>query len=69
MDLRQDNFTNHYFIGPSAGGTEVDVHGTEILVITVESPLGEQLAGKREGDSFKLALAGRQQSAEVVAVR
>jgi len=47
----------------------VDVHGTEILVITLESPLGEQLAGKREGDSFKLALAGRQQSAEVIAVR
>ena len=69
VELRQDDFTNHYFIGPSAGGTEVDVHGTEILVITLESPLGLELAGKRVGDSFKLALAGRQQSAEVIAVR
>ena len=68
VELQQDDFINHYLIGPSAGGTEVVVNGTEILVITLESPLGEQLVGKREGDSFKLALAGRQQSAQVIAV-
>lgn len=66
--LRQEDFTNHYFIGPSAGGTEVDIDGTEVLVITLESPLGEQLAGKNAGDSLSLRLAGRKQSAEVLSI-
>jgi len=66
--LRQEEFTNHYFIGSSAGGTEVNVDGTEVLVITLESPLGEQLAGKNAGDSLSLKLAGRKQSTEVLSV-
>jgi hypothetical protein len=39
-----------YFIGPSAGGTEVMHEGREVLVITPQSPLGQQLIGKRRGD-------------------
>jgi transcription elongation GreA/GreB family factor len=47
-----------YFIGPRAGGTEVDYEGKEILVITPHSPLGQQLVGKRKGDRIKLEIAG-----------
>lgn len=39
-----------YFLGPSAGGTEVEHDGREILVITPSSPLGGQLLGKRAGE-------------------
>ncbi len=39
-----------YFIGPSAGGTEVTHEGREVLVITPQSPLGQELIGKRCGD-------------------
>jgi hypothetical protein len=39
-----------YFIGPSAGGTEVMHEGREVLVITPQSPLGQELIGKRRGD-------------------
>jgi len=69
VELRQNDFTNHFFIGSSAGGTEVNVGGTEILVITLESPLGDHLAGKRAGEEFDLILAGRKQSVEVIDVR
>ena len=68
VELRQDDCTNHFLIGPSAGGTEVNVNGTEILVITLESPLGEHLAGKCVGEAFRLALAGQKQSMRVVTV-
>ena len=39
-----------YFLGPSAGGTEVEHDGQEVLVITPSSPLGRELTGKRAGD-------------------
>ena len=39
-----------YFLGPSAGGTEVEHEGREVLVITAQSPLGQWLIEKRAGD-------------------
>ena len=43
-----------FFVGPSAGGTEVTVDGEEITVITPQSPLGQQLVGAKTGDKVKL---------------
>lgn len=42
--------TNWYFIGPRAGGLELEVAGRQLLVITPQSPLGRQLVGKHVGD-------------------
>ena len=57
-----------YFIGPRAGGTEVLHDKKEILVITPQSPLGEQLLGKKSGDELQLKLGGRNQPAKIVSV-
>ena len=46
-----------YFIGPRAGGTEVEQAGHEILTITPQSPLGRELIGKKVGDRFHVGLA------------
>jgi transcription elongation GreA/GreB family factor len=43
-----------YFVGPSMGGTEVMVDGEEITVLTLASPLGQQLSGRKVGDRVKL---------------
>ena len=43
-----------FLVGPSAGGTEVTVDGEEITVITPQSPLGQQLMGRRTGDNVTL---------------
>jgi hypothetical protein len=43
-----------YFLGPRAGGLEVNVEGREILVITPQSPLGRQLVGKHVHDAVQL---------------
>ena len=45
--------TSHYFIGPAAGGTEVILDGTEVMVITRSSPLGAKLMGRRTGEHFE----------------
>jgi transcription elongation GreA/GreB family factor len=38
-----------YFLGPKGGGIEVK----EVLVITPESPIGQELVGRKVGDRFK----------------
>ncbi len=43
-----------YFLGPYRGGMELRIAGEPVLVVTVASPLGRQLAGKRRGESIVL---------------
>ncbi|MCE9611120.1 MAG: GreA/GreB family elongation factor [Chthoniobacter sp.] len=46
-----------YFLAPRGGGTEVCYAGRDILVITPQSPLGQQLLGRRQGDVFSFGPA------------
>jgi transcription elongation GreA/GreB family factor len=57
-----------YLIGPRAGGTEIIHDKQEILVITPQSPLGEQLVGKRAGDQPQLKLGGETRQAKIIGV-
>ncbi len=57
-----------YFIGPSAGGTEVVHDRRSILVITPQSPLGEQLVGRKQGDKLKMRIAGETNEYKLLAV-
>ena len=58
VELEHGGENSIYFIGPRAGGTEVLHDKKEILVITPQSPLGEQLLGKKSGDKLQLKLGG-----------
>jgi len=55
VELEQDGDCNAFFIGPCAGGTEVVQDKREVMVITLQSPLGEQLKGKKAGNRIRLA--------------
>ena len=68
VELEQGRERTFYFIGPRAGGTEVEYRKQEILVITPQSPLGAQLFGKLQGDLLKLTLPGSQNKYKVVSV-
>ena len=52
VEVEDDGEPLWYFLGPSAGGTEVEHAGHAVLVITAASPLGRELAGKRAGESL-----------------
>ena len=41
-----------YFLAPRGGGTEVRHAGRDIFVITPQSPLGQHLLGRRQGDTI-----------------
>ncbi len=47
-----------YFVGPKAGGLEVELDAVTVFVITPHSPLGAQLIGRRSGELLP-SVAGR----------
>jgi len=47
-----------YFIGPRAGGLELQVENVPVLVLTPQSPLGRELLGKSVGDSVPVRMRG-----------
>jgi transcription elongation GreA/GreB family factor len=69
VELKNDGENLFYFIGPRAGGTEILHDKKEILVITPQSPLGEQLLGKKSGTQLQLNLGGRNQPAKILSVK
>lgn len=68
VELENGGENLFYFIGPRAGGTEVLHDKKEILVITPQSPLGEQLLGKKQGERPQLTLGGTKQAAKIISV-
>ena len=57
-----------YFIGPCAGGTEVVVNKRDVLVLTMQSPLGQQIAGRRQGDRLRIRIGGQTNEYKVLSV-
>jgi transcription elongation GreA/GreB family factor len=58
VELETKTETMRYFIGPAAGGTEIAIGKESVLVITPQSPLGQQLNGKKQGDRLKMKIGG-----------
>lgn len=54
VTLKGPRESDLFFVGPAMGGTEVSYQGHEITVITPQSPLGQQLVGRKTGDSVRL---------------
>lgn len=59
---------SYYFLGPTAGGTEVQHEGREVLVITPSSPLGQLLVGAKAGSQVALPGGRVGQKSQVLAV-
>ena len=68
VELEHGGENSFYFLGPRAGGTEVVHEKKEILVITPQLPLGEQLLGKKQGDQPQLTFGGTKQAAKILSV-
>jgi transcription elongation GreA/GreB family factor len=68
VELEMSGEKNFYFLGPRAGGTEIIHDKKEILVITPQSPLGEQLIGKKFGEALKLKLGKEVRPAKIISV-
>jgi transcription elongation GreA/GreB family factor len=52
LEIAATKSRSWYFIGPRAGGAEVQLESRNVLVVTPQSPLGRQLIGRRVGDTI-----------------
>ncbi len=68
VELKLGNECSWYFLGPRAGGLEVEVDGCEVTVITPQSPLGGQLTGHQPGERLVLELGGRKREFRIARV-
>ncbi|MDI1321072.1 MAG: GreA/GreB family elongation factor [bacterium] len=59
---------SHYFVGPRAGGTEIEADGQSVLVITPQSPLGRQLMGRKQGDTLAVGTGGTSTTMRIASV-
>src|SRR5882724_11173137 len=56
VELEIDGRPSTYFIGPRNGGLEIEFQRQEVTVITPQSPLGQNLMGKKTGDRWTAKL-------------
>jgi transcription elongation GreA/GreB family factor len=63
-----DGATKAVFIGPLEGGLKITVAGSEVVVITPNSPLGSELLGKSAGDTVLVGGGSARTSYEIVEV-
>ncbi|MDB6122832.1 MAG: elongation factor GreAB [Pedosphaera sp.] len=68
VELDTDGTRTTYFIGPKSGGLEVEYQRKEIIVITPQSPLGQNLMGKKAGDRWKAQIGGSVVKYHVISV-
>src|SRR5882672_6067341 len=68
VELETERAIGTYFIGPRSGGLEVEYGGAEIIVITPQSPLGQQLMGKNTGQRWTANFNGSRTSYRIVSV-
>lgn len=58
VELEADGARSYFFIGPKSGGLEIEHQSREIMVITPQSPLGQNLLGKKAGQRWTTTLGG-----------
>lgn len=68
VSLEQNGVGRWLFLGPDAAGLRISAHGTDILVITPYSPLGQALLGRYEGDEVEVQVDGHRQQYEITAI-
>lgn len=68
VELEGQGERSFYFIGPRAGGTEIVHEKKGVLVITPQSPLGQQLVGKKKGDRLQMQIGATRNGFKVVSV-
>lgn len=64
----EDGEEKNVFLVPKEGGAKVILDGTPVLMISPDSPLGQELWQKQTGDSFELPIKGQRKEFEIVSV-
>jgi hypothetical protein len=69
VELDTDGIRSTYFIAPKNGGLEIEHQRKEIMVITPQSPLGQNLMGRNAGQRWTAKIGGSTVRYHIVSVR
>jgi Transcription elongation factor, GreA/GreB, C-term len=69
VELDADGIRSAYFIGPKNGGLEIEHQRKEIMLITPQSPLGQNLMGRKSGQRWTAKIGGSTVKYHIVSVR
>jgi len=69
VEVQTEGIPAVYFIGPKHGGLEIEFEGKEVTVITPQSPLGQNLMGKKAGQRWTAKLGGATVKYQITSVR
>jgi transcription elongation GreA/GreB family factor len=69
VELEMDGARSLYFMGPKSGGLEIKHQRKEIMVITPQSPLGQNLMGRKTGDGWTAKMGGSIVKHQIISVR
>jgi len=68
VEIDHKNQIRPYYLSSTAGGTLVDIDGHGILVISVFSPLGQEVLGLKVGDEFQVETPQNTRDYKVVSI-
>ena len=68
VEVDADGARSTYFMGPKGGGLEITHRRKEIMVMTPQSPLGQNLIGRRAGHRWTAKLGGSTIKYHIVSV-
>ena len=68
VELQTSGRKTLYLIAPQGGGMRITLDGKTIQIITPHSPVGEELVGRRVGDSIEVEAQGALREFEITAI-
>jgi transcription elongation GreA/GreB family factor len=68
VELEGNSERSFYLIGPKAGGTEVVHEKKTIMVLTPQSPLGEKLVGRKQGEEVQMQFGAVMETYRIISV-
>lgn len=68
VELKQAGRSAHYFLVAQGGGMQIELSGKKLNLISAISPIGEELLGRKRGDSLEVESQAGLRAYEVVAV-
>ncbi len=68
VEVEHNKKRHHYFIGQFGGGIKVSIENIEVQIITHKSPIGSEVLGLEEGDSFEIEGPRGQEELQLIKV-
>jgi hypothetical protein len=69
IQVRWEGRHQWVFLVPGGGGQILNLDGIPVQVVTPQSPLGDALLGKRQGDRFELQASTQMRLYEILEVK